>query len=255
MDDGGAERSGSARSHGIDLAFVHWAYRQPGSAARAAASLWAWYPEAVGAVIVDAGGIAPPHADDARVTTHVLRQRMSATTKGLFLDENTVDTFIDRVLEVCALGREWLFVLEDDVRVLGPITSPLAYDLNGFNPQVRLPRRINAQLLLARRRPVLRGYGGCGGSILRAATLTRAPLDDVRRFLRRAIRVTRRPLGSDEVLSAWILFNRGRLGPYEGFAETFYPDYPALLASGRVSVVHQYKDDYVRADTAEQCAG
>lgn len=246
---------GSNTPRTLDLSFLHCVHRQPESAARAAYSLWAWYPDAVGAVIVDAGGLAPRHADDARVTTTVLQERISATTKGLFLDEKTVDTFIDHVLAVCALGREWLFVLEDDVRVLGPITSSLGYDLNGFNPTVRLSRRINARLLLARRRPQLRGYGGCGGSILRTATLTSAPIDDVRRFLRRAIRAARRPLGSDEVLSVWVLFNRGRLGPYEGFAETFYPDYPALLESGRVSVVHQYKDDYVRAETTATATG
>jgi len=235
---------------GSDLAFLQCVHRQPYSATLAAQSLWEWYPEAVGAVVVDVGGIVPVHGDDPRVSTTVLAQRMSATTKGLYLDEATVDAFVDQVMAVCAMGREWMFVLEDDVRVLAPVAGPLRHDLNGFNPRAHLPLPINARLMMARRRPSFRGYGGCGGSFVRTSTLTASPIDEVRHFLRRAVGVTGRPLGSDEVLSTWILYNRGTLGPYEGFAETWYPDYASLLGSGRVTVVHQYKDDYVASDGA-----
>lgn len=239
----------------LDLSFLHCVYRQPQSASAAAQSLWSWYPHAVGVVVIDDGGIAPQHSTDPRVSTTKLNQRLSVTTNGLYLNEQTVDVFVDHVLEACAFGREWLFILEDDVRVLGPITSELEFDLNGFNPRVRLPRPINIELLKAMRRPLFRGYGGCGGALLRTTTLMKSPMSEVRRFLRRAIDVTGRPLGSDEVLSAWVLYNRGRLGSYEGFAETFYPDFPLLLESGRVAVLHQYKDDYVRDTARDHDAG
>lgn len=245
MEHKKAEQTAPNAGRGLDLSFLHCVYRQPESASLAAQSLWSWYPDATGVLVVDAGGIVPKYSTDSRVATTMLSHRMSALTKGLYLDEQTVDTFVDYVVETCALGREWMFVLEDDVRILGPITTELAFDLNGFNPHARLHRRINIELLKRVRRPLFQGYGGCGGSILRTSTLMKSPIGEVRRFLRRAIRVTGRPLGSDEVLSAWVLFNRGRLGSYEGFAETFYPDFPLLLESGLVTVVHQYKDDYV----------
>ena len=173
-----------------------------------------------------------------------LAARMSARSQGLYVDERSVDVFVDQVLRVCDLGCEWLFVLEDDVRVLSPITRSLEFDLNGFNPHVRLPREVHLELLKSWRRPFFGGYGGCGGSIIRTNVLRKRPEEATRRFLRRVILRARRPFGSDEILSSWVLFNGVTIGGYVGFAETWYPNYRALLEAGVVSVVHSYKDDY-----------
>ncbi len=226
--------------------FVHFVYRQPVSATRAAESLWRWHPQSNGFTTVDYGGLVPAYAADPRVTLTQLTSRLSARAAGLFLDEHSVVRFVDQVHlaldnESC---QEWLLVLEDDVRVLRPIDAVLDFDLNGVNQSENLPIRVNVELARVGRRPRWRGFGGCGGSILKAATLRRRDRQDIKAFLSRTIRRTGRPLGSDEVLSTWVLYCGGRLGGYQGFAETWYPDIAARLSTHAVSVLHQFKDDY-----------
>lgn len=154
----------------------------------------------------------------------------SAVSYGTYF--STVDacvSYVDRIIKA-SLGVDWLILLEDDAWVCNRInTSALVYDMNG-QCLAQYNREIWGEMVPGS------CYGGYGGFVLRASFLQRAMRVD-HEYIGSILVHIKRPIASDELLSALFLRSNGTIGVIEDYAEQMAP------ASSPV-IVHQMKHFY-----------
>lgn len=172
------------------------------------------------------------------------------TNKNLtFNTRDACKEYINRLFEtIKELEEDYVIILEDDVAVFSAI------DLDGLNAQINGCNKnefLNANIEnflkmkgISCPSPYGFYYGACGGSIL-----------DVKFFketLRHKDRIgeivdlycdlsPRETWASDTILSFTCYAFGGNIQQYEGYCETWYPDYIKRLNEGKVKVLHQYK--------------
>jgi hypothetical protein len=226
----------------VPLAAYYQCYKQPKAFAAVLEAFHNHHPTAPMTILSDNGN------DYSAIAKHYGYTYIHSTTRAaqdnglIFHNSATMLEFIKRfVTQVQKMDADWVLLLEDDVLVLKPIdTTTLHYTLNGINPNEYLPDALAHYLGIEGKQC----YGGCGGSIISVPFIKRLVLEEVLEECERLCTVLEGKGASDILLTAIVLRYGGTLGPYEGFAETWYPDIKERLAKQQVSVLHQYKNLY-----------
>lgn len=146
-------------------------------------------------------------------------------------------SYLKRVT-AAAQNVDWLLLLEDDVWVCNSINfSDLKYDMNGqciakYDAWGDLTPKIQKKEAC---------YGGYGGFILRGSFVRESMIVD-RLYILQILAQIKRPIASDELLSAIFLKSNGTIGKFSGYAESMSSD-------ARPVVVHQMKGFYNHASS------
>lgn len=160
----------------------------------------------------------------------------SAAPNGMHFD--TVDACTAYVNRLIHAAREvdWLLLLEDDVWVCNRLNvADLRYDMNGqciatFDTKVWRPHAIPGKC-----------YGGYGGFVLRSSFLMKMPVDGG--YIGSILAMLKRPIASDELLSALLLRANGTIGSIPDYAQQMTPE-PVI--------VHQMKHFYYLHTACDQ---
>jgi hypothetical protein len=153
----------------------------------------------------------------------------SGVTYGTYF--STVDAsvaYVNRIIEA-SRDLDWLILLEDDVWVCNHInTTALVYDMNGqclakYDPSVWTYMTPGSC------------YGGYGGFVLRASFLRNMRVD--REYVQSILAHIKRPIASDELLSALFLQSNGTIGKIQDYAEE-------ITSTSSPVIVHQMKHFY-----------
>ena len=165
---------------------------------------------------------------------------------------------------------EYFILLEPDVRILRPITLPLAYSINGVNVDMRHREWVTRFVHKRRGNTYFPPYfGGMGGAVFNVSfwrhVLVHTPratfeaqVEDlyagafVEETEERHKTYPAGVLGTDEVMTAIALAYGGTIGPFSGLCESWQKDAPDRVA-GRtgppVEVLHKDKSLYGAALT------
>ena len=229
---------------------IHFTYRQPYAAKKAQESFLESYPNSSILCVIDLGGDLTENFKHSNKINIVRSQtKLSARNDGFYLGKSELKNFIQYFLQVCELREEseWIFVLEDDVKVYKPV-SKLRFSLNGsvaehFAKDLRklIIRETGIRYLKYRQNI----YSGCGGSIISKKVIqkyTRAEwIPKLEKFYDGSGATT---LGSDEILSLMTVLAGGTIGPYDEFVEPWHSDYQERKENGAITTLHRYKELY-----------
>jgi hypothetical protein len=151
----------------------------------------------------------------------------SAKSSGMhFQSVKSCVAYVSRIIHA-AQQLDWLILLEDDVWVCNSVnTEQLAYDMNG-------QCIAKYDEIVWGHTPPGKCYGGCGGFILRGSFLRGMQVDE--RYIHTMLEKIKRPIASDELLSALFFRSNGTIGDSSAFAER--------MTSNPV-IVHQIKNFY-----------
>eukprot|EP00291_Cryptomonas_curvata_P017839 CAMPEP_0172156308 /NCGR_PEP_ID=MMETSP1050-20130122/3123_1 /TAXON_ID=233186 /ORGANISM="Cryptomonas curvata, Strain CCAP979/52" /LENGTH=284 /DNA_ID=CAMNT_0012825331 /DNA_START=118 /DNA_END=972 /DNA_ORIENTATION=- len=151
----------------------------------------------------------------------------SAVSHGThFMTASSCVAYVNRIIKA-AQDLDWLVLLEDDVWVCNRIdAAALLHDMNG---QCLAKYDVNVW------GHMIPGdcYGGYGGFVLRGSFLRRMHVD--RSYIHDILAKIRRPIASDELLSALFLRSNGTIGKITDYAEE--------MTTAAV-IVHQMKTFY-----------
>lgn len=226
----------------MHLAAYYQCYKQPKAFEFVLQCFHQHHPSSPVTILSDNGN------DYSQIAKHYGYSYIHSTTRAaqdnglIFYSSTTMLEFIKRfITQVQQMDADWVLLLEDDVVVLKPIdTNSLHYTLNGINPNEYLPDALTRYL----GKEDKQCYGGCGGSIISVPFIKGLVLAEVLEECERMCEVLGGKGASDIMLTAVVLRYGGTLGPYDGFAETWYPNIRELLNNQQVSVLHQYKNLY-----------
>ena len=164
-----------------------------------------------------------------RVTSSNLRSAVSYGT--YFGTVNASVSYVNRII-TASKDLDWLILLEDDVWVCNHVnTTALTFDMNGqclarYDPKVWSYMTPGSC------------YGGYGGFVLRALFLQSMQVES--KYIESMLAHIKRPIASDELLSALFLRSNGTIGVIQEYAEKITPAFPPVI-------VHQMKHFYSRA--------
>jgi len=169
-----------------------------------------------------------------------------------FLSSFACTKFIKRFFEaISRIDADYIILLEDDVILLNPIDlNLLSSHINGCNKNEFLHQNIYRKLKSEGITPPSdQGfyYGACGGSILDVKFFKNCLKDyeSIEHVVNEYCNLTpKEKWASDAILSYICYKNGGSISQYDGFCETWYPDAQLLLSTGKVKVLHQYKNLY-----------
>jgi len=135
----------------------------------------------------------------------------SSENKGThFATIKACSSYLKRII-LAAQNVDWLILLEDDVWTCGSVDfSELTHDMNG-----QCVAEYNSHWGDSKPGAC---YGGYGGFILRGQFL-REELKIDRAYIGKILAQLKRPVASDELLSAVFLKSNGTIGRYPGYAE------------------------------------
>ena len=229
---------------------IHFTYRQPYAAKKAQESFLESYPKSAILCVIDLGGDLTENFEHSNKINIVRSQtKLSARHDGFYLGKSELKNFIQYYLKVCKLREEseWIFVLEDDVKVYKPV-SDLRFSLNGsvaehFGKDLRnmIIRETGIRYLKYRQNI----YSGCGGSIISKKIIQKYSCDEWFKKLEKYFDVAEGSShGSDTILSLMTIIAGGSIGPYEEFVEPWHPDYQERKESGSITTLHRYKEFY-----------
>lgn len=149
------------------------------------------------------------------------------------------------------LDEDYIIILEDDVVIFSRINlEKLSAKINGCNKNEFLNKNVESILMNnGINLPSQKGfyYGACGGSILDVQFFKKALKDksSTEKIVNFYCSISPKDTwASDTILSFICYAYGGNIKQYEGYCETWYPDYKDLISSGNVKVLHQYKDLY-----------
>jgi len=162
-------------------------------------------------------------------------------------------TWVQRLTSVVDVA-DWTIILEDDVHVLQKVPlESLQFDINGDNPDSRLPDLVIKSIEIYRHGPLVDAHYGCpGGCILRNSFLrhvvTQADWMDNVRLICGAIlndsKNDRRLIYTDQLITGLLRMYGATLGNYRGFLEKWRPEYHRRWQARDIIVLHQEKSLY-----------
>jgi hypothetical protein len=178
------------------------------------------------------------------------KEKVRTEKNLIFNDLSGITEFILRLKEgINFINAEFFIMLEDDVYVMKKTRlEDLSFDINGCNFQenigesvIKLIEKYN-QGIGNKKFPI----GGCGGSILRTSFFkeileAESLTSDIREYCNL---VPKDLWASDRLLTYLCYKNKGTVGNYEGFCETWHNDYNKRNLDGTIEVLHQYKEKY-----------
>lgn len=156
-----------------------------------------------------------------------------------------------RIANKLSLIKEnYFMLLEDDVYVIRSTdVKDLSFSINGCNPYSSLPKEVSSYLF--NRDNLI--YGGCGGCIFNKNffkdVLSSHKTDDDIEFY---CDLTKNYVedgnqtwwGLDCILSYLCYYNKGTIGQYPGFCETWHNNANQRLQLNTVEVLHKFKNLY-----------
>ena len=227
---------------------IHFTHRQPFAAHKAQESFQQSYPKSLILTVIDLGGAETEKFNfSEKVTVIRSEKRLSERKNGFYLSASQLRKFIGYYMQASEMRShsEWLFVLEDDVKVIKPVDN-LQYDLNGsvcehFNNNIRKRIIFDTRFRYLKYRHNF--YGGCGGSFVSKRIIQKFSVEKWVTKLEKYSDLT--SLGSDQVLSLMTILAGGTIGPYAGFVEPWHHDFQEKTQTGLVTTLHRYKDLYV----------
>jgi len=156
----------------------------------------------------------------------------SAASNGMhFITVGSCIAYVNRLIKA-AREVDWLILLEDDVWVCNRMdVAWLKYDMNG-QCIAKFDANVWGDMAPGE------CYGGYGGFVLRGSFLRRMYVDH--EYIHHILATIKRPIASDELLSALFLRSNGTIGKI--------PDYAEEMTSQPV-IVHQMKVFYNRETT------
>jgi len=175
------------------------------------------------------------------------------TNKNLTFNSNdTCKKFLFRFFScIKDLEEDYVLILEDDVIVYSKIDlDSLSAQINGCNKNEFLNKNIERLLVcnsINLQSPRGFYYGGCGGSILDIQFFKKALKDEITMSKLVDLYCSFSPKetwASDTILSFICYLCGGKIDQYDGYCETWYPDYKLRADSEVIKVLHQYKDLY-----------
>lgn len=153
----------------------------------------------------------------------------SADRYGTYFDNvDACMAYVNRII-TASRNLDWLILLEDDVWVCNSVdTSALIYDMNGqclaqYNPSVWSHMTPGPC------------YGGYGGFVLRASFLQTMKVEP--HYIHSMLAHIKRPIASDELLSALFLRSHGTIGKIMDYSEK-------ITSIASPVIVHQMKQFY-----------
>jgi len=229
---------------------IHFTYRQPFAAKMAQESFLESYPKSAIFCVIDLGGDLTENFEHSNKVNIVRSQtKLSARNDGFYLGKSELKNFIQYYLQVCKLRKdsEWIFVLEDDVKVYKPVSN-LPFSLNGgvaehFGKDLRklIIRETGIRYYKYRHNI----YSGCGGSIISKKVIRKYTCSEwVTKLEKFYDKTGASSLGSDEILSLMTVLAGGTIGPYDEFVEPWHSDYQERKENGTITTLHRYKDLY-----------
>ena len=178
------------------------------------------------------------------------KEKVKTEKNLIFNDLVGITEFILRLREgIDFISSDFFIMLEDDVYVINETElNDLIFDINGCNFQenigesvINLIRKYNPDL------GINNFYiGGCGGSILRTSFFKKilnleSLVYDIQEYCNS---VSKELWASDRLLTYLCYKNKGTIGNYKGFCETWHNDYNKRYLEGTIEVLHQYKEKY-----------
>jgi hypothetical protein len=229
---------------------IHFTYRQPYAAKKAQESFLESYPESKILCVIDLGGdLTENFKQSNKINIFRSQNKLSARNDGFYLGKSELKNFIQYYLQACKLREEseWIFVLEDDVKVYKPVSN-LRFSLNGsvaehFGKDLRklIIRETGIRYLKYWKNI----YSGCGGSIISKKVIRKYTCDEWFEKLEKYFDVAQvSSHGSDTILSLMTIIAGGTIGPYEEFVEPWHPDYQDRKENGTITTLHRYKELY-----------
>jgi len=170
--------------------------------------------------------------------------------------------YLERFLKAARKIKETYFVLlEDDVYVIDRLPSAILthtmiganrHESEGLGPRAIMPRimvdnlrKYNANI------DDHQYYGGCGGTLFRTEFFANLNIDVS--TLVDEYGVLNPGYDSDILLSYITLrFGGDIYGPPMELGETIHPDWNQRVASGKIKVLHNYKNHYHQSLTSEE---
>lgn len=210
-----------------------------------------FYPNSEIALISDGGEDFYEKSNEYKCI-YSYEDKLNSKTNLVFDNLNSLKTFVFRIKKYTSnFNCKYLILLEDDVIIYNKISEEdLIYDINGCNFNEFF--NIAHTQLIKKNNPNINIYdriffGGCGGCILnldffRDVFNNEKKLnEDIEEFFTYA---EPENCASDRALSYICLKNKGTIGQYKGFCETWYPDYEIRKKNNSIEVLHQYKNLY-----------
>lgn len=179
-----------------------------------------------------------------------IEERIGKNKNLVFETTDQILKFTNRIYESIKLMKnDFFIILEDDVYIINDIKyDTLKSDINGCNFGELLDQGL-CELLKKHLKTSNSNFyiGACGGSVLRKSffkeVLSKKETieKDASEYLENC---SKSNLASDRFLSYLCWKNGGTIGQYDGFCETWYPEYRMRIEKGDVDVLHQYKELY-----------
>ncbi len=237
----------------MNLAAFYQCYKQRKALNFALTNFRKHYPYQKCHLICD-GGLDFSKEAEVYSCSYTYDQKVETNQNLTFNTLNACVRYLERFFSaIREMEEDYVLILEDDVVVLGEVDlSQLKSQVNGCNKQEFLSSNIASDLYLSGvALPSDRGYyyGACGGSILDIEFYKKALKDEssIRQTVEKFCSLSpTTQWASDTILSYICYKNGGTIEQYDGFCETWYPDAQTQLSSGRVKVLHQYKNLYER---------
>jgi hypothetical protein len=244
--------SGGPALEGPTIVGVYVVYRRPKAFLSAVLSFRTAYPEAPLYIVCDSG------CHDYRKVAAGLRAkfigpiRLTIKNGRMFMSSDECMALFDVWRTILAETKDYPYFmhLEDDVRVIQRVVSPLPWDINGavdfavMHPPV--------EKWIKERNPAPRGerlynklpLGGMGGAIFKSAYWREAlERPNLREQADSLIRVTDTQ-NIDAIVSALTYTWNGTVGFFEGYGGGWSPKMGEVMYKGRLEVEHDYKVMY-----------
>ena len=240
------------------IAGVYVVYRRPKAFLSAALSFRTAYPESSLYIVCDAGCYDYRRVAAGLRATWVGPLRLTIKNGRMFMSTDECMALFDVWRKILADTREPFFMhIEDDVRVIQRVASPLPWDINGAVDFAVMHPPVEAWIKARNAAPrgeALHGklpLGGMGGAIFRSAFwrehLARPGLREEVDSLIRATETK----NIDAIVSALTYTWNGTVGFFEGYGAGWSPQMGKSMYEGRLEVEHDYKLYYNYNLTAE----
>lgn len=207
------------------------------------------YPESK-LILVSDGGLDFSELSKKYNCDFFYEEKLDTKSNLVFNNLKSIENFIERIAKYSKIiNSKYLLLLEDDVIVFKKTnTQELIYDINGCNKNEFLNLKI--QQILKNNNPELSNkfyFGACGGSIINLDFFKNVFENKVKLILdTQEFFYNSQPFecASDRLLSFLCYKNKGSIGQYKGFCETWQEDYKIRKNNNTIEILHQYKDLY-----------
>ena len=230
------------------VAGVYVVYRRPKAFLSAALSFRTAYPEAPLYIVCDSGCYDYRRVAAGLGAVFLGPLRLTIKNGRMFMSTEECMALFDVWRRVLAEVTEPYFMhIEDDVRVIQRVQSPLPWDINGAVDFAVMHPPVEAWIKA--RNPAPRGealhgklpLGGMGGAIFRSAFwrefLERPTLFEEVDSLIRATETK----NIDAIVSALTYLVNGTVGFFDGYGAGWSPQMGARMYEGKLEVEHDYK--------------